>query len=295
MPSLVSVVIPTYNKPDYLEDAVDSVFGQTYSRLECIVIDDGSTDHTGQVVEKLSKKYSWLKTARKVNGGPSSARNMGLRLSSGEFVSFLDSDDVLLPDKIERQVDFLIAHPEVGLVHSDYLIVSESLQPLAGFAAEMPREMDPLDALSYRNWFNPLVALLRRTAINQIGEFDEGLDRAEDWDYWIRCAKATRVSYLAGRVALYRQHGGQISGDYARMKRACIQVAKKHFRENGKKLRAALAGVELTYARHLWKKRETLASLEALLKLGFQYRFGLHAGNVRRQREISTRSQLKPL
>jgi glycosyltransferase involved in cell wall biosynthesis len=295
IPPLVSVIIPAYNNVGYLEDAVDSVFGQTYPAMECIVIDDGSTDHTAQIIEKVSKKYPSLKTARKVNGGPSSARNMGLRMCSGDFVSFLDHDDVLLPDKISRQVDFLNAHPDVGLVHSDYLVVSKELHPLAVFAAEMPRGMDPLDALCYRNWFNPLVALVRRSLIDKIGDFDAELDGAEDWDYWIRCAKATRISYLAGPVALYRQHGGQMSRNYYRMKSACLLVAKKNFNENGRRLRLAMAAIELTYARHLWIQRQRPASLAALLKSGLQHGFGLHMGNMLRQFQIMTQSQLKPL
>lgn len=292
---LVSVVIPTYNCARFLADAVDSVFRQSYTTLECIVVDDGSTDDTNDVLAKLTAKYPLLKTIQRANGGPSAARNTGLRLCSGEFVSFVDADDVLLPDKIALQVNFLNSHPDVGLVHSDYLIVSENLQPLAVFDAEMPPEMDPIDALSYRNWFNPLVALIRRTAIDKVGEFDEEFDRAEDWDYWIRCAKITRVSYMAGPVALYRRHGGQISQDYSRMKRACIRVAKKHFRENHRNFRTAMAGIELTYAKYLWKRHEATASFRALLRFGFQHGFGLHRGDIRRQFHIINQSQLKPL
>src|SRR6202043_2887262 len=100
--------------------------------------------------------------------------------------------------------------PDVGFVYSDYFVVMENLLPSAVFSAEMPRNLDPLDAFCYRNWFNPLVTLIRRKVIDEVGDFDETLDVAEDWDYWIRCAKVARMEYLAGPVALYRQHCGQL-------------------------------------------------------------------------------------
>jgi glycosyltransferase involved in cell wall biosynthesis len=295
MPPLVSVVIPTYNCADYLGDAVESVFRQTYSRVECIVIDDGSTDQTSHILTKLSTRFPSLKTAKKRNGGLSSARNLGLRLCSGDFVSFLDADDVLLPDKIERQVGFLDIHPDVGLVYSDYLIVSENLQPLAAFVAELPRELDPLDAFCYRNWFNSLVTLIRRSLIDKVGDFDEDLVVAEDWDYWIRCAKIAPICYLDGTVALYRQHHSQLHRDHLRMRQACVQVATKSFHENRSRLRAAMAAIELTDARYFWKQRKRLASLVALLKFGLRHRLGLHGPRMLRQLQAIAHSQFKPL
>src|ERR1035438_7707365 len=139
---LVSVIIPAFNSARYLADAVESVFAQTYSEVECIVIDDGSTDHTNELLKELLKVHPGLKTARKTNGGPSSARNMGLRESTGDFISFLDADDALIPDKIERQVAFLNAHPDVGIVYGDCLIATETLRPVELYTAEMPRELE---------------------------------------------------------------------------------------------------------------------------------------------------------
>lgn len=295
VPPLVSVIIPTFNSGRYLADAVRSVFAQTYPAVECVVIDDGSTDETDDILNELLRLHPCLKTARKANGGLSSARNMGLGLCSGDLVSFLDADDVLLPDKIERQVAFLNAHPDIGFVYGDYLLVTENLQPFAFFTAEMPRGLDPLDALCYRNWFNSLVALVRRTVIDRVGNFDEELAVAEDWDYWIRCANVARISYLAGPVALYRQHQSQIHRDYSRMRLACIQVAKKNFCENRKRLRTAMAAIELTHAKHLWRQGERVSSVHALLNYAVRGRFGLQIGSILRQLQAIAQTQLKPL
>jgi len=295
MPPLVSVIIPSFNCAQYLADAVRSVFGQTYSALECVVIDDGSTDHTSDVLEELLTHYPLLKVAKKVNGGLSSARNMGLRLCSGSYLSFLDADDVLLPDKIEPQVKVFNANPEVDLVYGDYLIASEKLDALAVFVAEMPRELDPFDAFCFRNWFGPMVPLIRRRLSDKIGEFDEQLAAAEDWDYWIRCAKIARIAYLPGPVALYRQHGCQMSKNYSRMRNACIQVANKNFRWNWKKLKMAMALIELTHAKQLWRDKRRVASSAALMRYVIGGLCGLHFGCIVSQLEALRQSQLKPV
>ena len=175
MPPLVSVIIPAFNSAQYLADAVESVFAQTYSAVECIVIDDGSTDHTNELLKELLKVHPGLKIARKKNGGLSSARNMGLRECTGDFVSFLDADDVLIPDKIERQVAFLNAHPDVGIVYGDCLIATETLRPVEMYTTEMPQELEPIDALCYRNWFGVMIPLVRRTLTDRVGDFNEEL------------------------------------------------------------------------------------------------------------------------
>jgi len=293
--SLVSVIIPAFNSAQYLADAVESVFAQTYSAVECIVIDDGSTDHTQELLNDLLNLHPGLKTARKKNGGLSSARNLGMRESTGEFISFLDADDTLIPDKIERQVAFLDAHPDVGIVYGDLLIATETLRPVEMYASEMPRELETIDALCYRNWFAPMVPLVRRTVTDRIGEFDEELAAAEDWDYWIRCAKVTRISYLAGAVSLYRMHPGQMHHDYFRMRRACIQVVTKRFGDDPGRLRGAMAAIQWIHAKYLWSRQEKIATSLAVAKFAITGGFGFHVRYIAGPLEKFVKSQLKPL
>lgn len=295
MPPLVSVIIPAFNSAQYLADAVESVFAQTYSVVECIVVDDGSTDHTQELLNKLLKLHPGLKTARKTNGGLSSARNMGLRESTGDFISFLDADDVLIPDKIERQVAYLNANPDVGIVYGDCLIATETLRPMKMYTAEMPRDIEPIDALCYRNWFGVMIPLVRRTVIDRVGEFDEELASAEDWDYWIRCSKIARISYLAGAVSLYRQHSCQMHYDYFCMRRACIQVAKKQFSDNPGRLRGAMAAIQWTHAKYLWSRHHRTAAALAVVKFAVTGGFGFHVWYIAGPLEKIVKSQLKPL
>src|SRR5215831_9468158 len=112
---IVSVVIPTYNNARFLPEALDSLLGQTYRDFELIVVDDGSTDDT---LEVLKPYRHLIRYVRKENGGPASARNLGIRHASGELIAFQDADDIWLPDKLQLQVDYLREHPEVGLVFS---------------------------------------------------------------------------------------------------------------------------------------------------------------------------------
>ncbi len=115
---LVSVVVSSYNRADYVAETVESVMGQTYPKIDLIVIDDGSTDATGEVIRRYGDKVHYVWQA---NSERASARNHGLRLAKGEFIAFLDSDDLWLPEKVERDVNFLCANPRFGLVYTDYV------------------------------------------------------------------------------------------------------------------------------------------------------------------------------
>ena len=112
---LVTVVVPAYNSSAFLRQAVDSALGQTYPFVEVIVVDDGSTDGTTEVVAGYGSKIVFI---HQRNAGVAAARNTALRVARGELVAYLDADDVWDPDKVRRQVEFLAAHPECGLVHT---------------------------------------------------------------------------------------------------------------------------------------------------------------------------------
>jgi glycosyltransferase involved in cell wall biosynthesis len=293
--SLVSVIIPAFNSAQFLADAVESVFAQTYPAVECIVIDDGSTDHTQELLNELLKLHPSLKTARKTNGGLSSARNMGMLESTGDFISFLDADDAIIPDKIERQVAFLNAHPDAGLVYGDSLIATETLRPVKMYTTEMPRELETMDSLCYRNWFAPMVPLVRRTVTDRVGEFDEELAGAEDWDYWIRCAKVARIAYLPGAVSLYRIHSGQLSNNYFRNRRGGIQVVTKQFGDDPGRLRGAMASLQWTHAKYLWSRHDKIATALAVAKFAVMGGFGFHVRYIAGPLEKLVKSKLKPV
>jgi len=246
---LVSVIIPAYNSSAFLSDAVASAVRQTYGNLEIIVVNDGSTDDTGSVADQLAASDPRIVVVHRPNGGLSAARNTGLGVASGEFICFLDADDALLPEKSRQQVAFFQASPECDLVYSDHFLARASLEPIRlTVTGPPPLPFDEL--LVLRNWFPPNVPLLRASLVQRVGGFDESLQAAEDWDYWTRCAAAGRFGYSPGPVAIYRFHGGQMSRQFDRMRKAEWQVIDKHYGGCARRSRLARAARHLARAKH---------------------------------------------
>lgn len=210
--NLVSVIIPAYNAAAYVKEAVDSAIAQTYPNKEVIVVDDGSTDGTRAVLEPYIKKKA-IVYLHQENRGLAGARNTGVRSARGEFVALLDSDDIFLPDKLERQVGYLVAHPNCGVCYCD----------LWHFYDDAPGHMLKLNYIYYSgdevfprllkmNFINPLSVVVRRSEINRVGLFDETYRRSEDWEYWVRLAyHGVRFCFLPETLAKYRMHKGSLS------------------------------------------------------------------------------------
>jgi glycosyltransferase involved in cell wall biosynthesis len=236
----VSVVIPSYNAEAFLADAVQSVLRQTWRDLELVIVNDGSTDSTGALAERFREGDARVRIVEKPNGGLSSARNAGIAASSGDLICFLDADDILLPNKLERQVSFLDDFPGCDLVYSDYYIGDGELTPiwLESVRPGHPR-MDQW--LLYRNRFAPMSPLLRARLVAATGDFDQTLRAAEDWDYWIRAAQLGRFSYLPGAVGVYRVHPGQMHHDLELMRSNGRRVADKNFQRGSRNWRVLMA------------------------------------------------------
>jgi glycosyltransferase involved in cell wall biosynthesis len=206
-PGLVSVVIPTYNRAGLVRQAVESALAQTHAGVQIIVVDDGSTDSTLAALEPLRNDITYV---FQENRGRSAARNAGFALAKGEFLVFLDSDDLLPPQALENQLRFLRDHPAVDIMFGDasFLTDDGSLQPMNSCSMKL-KNADPqsfLSALLEKNRFALHTALVRRAALDE-APFDETLDALEDWDLWLRLALRGRVFRChAECVAIYRRH-----------------------------------------------------------------------------------------
>lgn len=175
----ISVVIPAYNAAPYVARAIESVLNQTVAPTEVIVVDDGSTDRTAQVVEGYEPSVRLLR--RTQNGGPAAARNSGIRATTGEWIALLDADDSWLPRKLERQLPWL-ADPAVGVVHALWTTMDDQTPPpVVGF-----------QELWERNRIIASSAVIRRSALAAVGGFDESrsLLALEDYNLWLRLALA---------------------------------------------------------------------------------------------------------
>lgn len=185
MEGLVSVIIPTYNRSAFLKEAIESVMVQTYRPIECIVVDDGSTDDTKKVVEEIAKtvdKNFKLLYIFQENSGSQVARNTGTKSSSGFFIQYLDSDDLLYPKKLEKQVCFLNEHLEVDGVFGDWEMGA-------------PGKKDFIEAWDSEDMITQLLTeriivnfsfLMRREIINKIGEWDITIKRNQEIDFQVR-------------------------------------------------------------------------------------------------------------
>lgn len=183
----VSVIIPTYNRSKLLRLTIESVLAQTYPNIEIIVVDDGSTDDTATVVAQYAERgqVTYIKQA---NQGVAAARNTGIRVASGEYLNFLDHDDLFVPTKIERQVQVLDSQPDISFVYCRYDYIDEGGSLLHRMRV-LP-EGEVLKELVCTCFVWSGAPLLRRRCLDQVGMFDTELTGADDWDMWLRIARA---------------------------------------------------------------------------------------------------------
>lgn len=207
MQPLVSVIIPAYNSEKYIVGAISSILAQTYKNLEIIIVDDGSTDSTARVVkDKINAKRYPLsaKYIHQKNGGPSAARNRGIRESKGEYIAFLDSDDIWLPEKIERQVNYCIDNSQCGLIYTGYDTCDENGIIVSKFIKKEVSKKEILKNLYLKNVISTAsTVMVRRECFDRVGYFDEALKVAEDWDMWIRILNLYDFYYINESLARY--------------------------------------------------------------------------------------------
>ncbi|MBA2848915.1 glycosyltransferase [Thermosulfuriphilus ammonigenes] len=201
MPPLVSVIIPTHNRKGFLKEAVESVLAQRYRHFELIVVDDGSTDGTEEVI----KEYPSIIYLRIPQGGVSRARNRGLEVSRGEIIAFLDSDDLWLPEKLLYQVAFFQAHP------SALICQTEEIWFRHGRRVNPRKKHRKLDGFIFFESLklclvSPSAVAMRRELFKLVGTFDEDFPVCEDYDLWLRVTSRFPV-YLLRRPLVIKRGG----------------------------------------------------------------------------------------
>jgi glycosyltransferase involved in cell wall biosynthesis len=222
----VSVIIPTYNRADLLGDAISSVLAQSYQDLEVIVADDGSTDETAAVVARFGPSVHHLALPHR--GQPAAPRNSALAVASGEYIAFLDSDDLYLPHKLALQVPLLEANPEVGVVYSNgHFFVGNPELPTGYVQDGLPTPSGAIfDDLLRGNFLSTPVVLIRHRILQRVGGYndDPALLLSEDYELWLRLAMHTQIAYVPGDVAAIRHHTQNISGDILRLRSRTIYM-----------------------------------------------------------------------
>lgn len=226
---LVSVMIPTHNRAGLVTRAIDSALAQSYAEVEVIVIDDGSTDTTRAVLAGYGDR---IRVIAQSNSGLAGARNAGLRAARGELLNFLDDDDMLLPEKLARQVAYLAEHPEVDLVLCGWQDISaEDGHVLAEFREIAVDEMLKTNLLAGNEGLLPAhVALVRRRVVEQVGLFDQSLPMREGEDYWLRVALAGfRFAMLTDVLCLYESRETGMGKNWVKLERTMPMILQKVF------------------------------------------------------------------
>jgi glycosyltransferase involved in cell wall biosynthesis len=219
----VSVIIPTYNSANWVTEAVASALGQTYPAAEIIVVDDGSTDDTSSRIAEFGSKLRYI---RKENGGVSSARNRGIEEVTGDWIAFLDADDIWHPRKLEFQAAALKARPKLGMLGTFFFSWPGTIPEVSSTWVEDFEEIG-LDDLIVRNLLGTSTIIVRTDLIRASGPFDITLRGPEDHDMWIRVARLTQVAKIRMKLAGYRHVPGSLSSNVAQMEACMSRIIKK--------------------------------------------------------------------
>lgn len=218
---LISIVIPLFNGERFIAQTLESVLAQTYRNIEVIVVDDASTDKGCEIVRHYSTEDSRLRLLLcETNfGGPARPRNIGIEASQGEFIAFVDADDVWKPHKLQTQLDFLIHNPDIDMVHSPAEIIDEhgNISPSRKqrFLSLLLRLMSPKNAIIYGNFININTLMVRQPLINRFIE-EKRLVAIEDWMFHIlNLHDGLKAATVEEALIYYRVHSASISNRHS--------------------------------------------------------------------------------
>jgi glycosyltransferase involved in cell wall biosynthesis len=263
----VTAVIPTYNRAKMVVEAVESALGQTRPPDEIIIVDDGSTDDTRHAVAHYGDRLRYI---RQDNSGPAAARNHGIRVASGDFIAFLDSDDLWVKDRLEQQLAALAVHPGLDLIFG----LEEKFAPGRQFDVREIKEQevweclnsagslvpDPFGLLLKENFIPTSSVLFRRSCIATVGPLDSTVEPAEDYEFWFRFAlQGFRFGFINAVLCRRRMHQGNIVNQWAAMAGSVAEVLRRyrdHSPAHRQRALRRLSGLHYDLGSHLLYRRE---------------------------------------
>lgn len=222
----VSVVIPTYNSEQFIRQTIDSVFNQSYHDFEVIVVDDGSSDRIDRIISSYGSRLTYI---RKKNEGISVARNTGIAQAQGEYIAFIDHDDIWLPEKLEEQMALLEDNKAIGLCFSDAYIISEGGERSRNlFKICPPHSGIVFKQLLQENFIPVLTVVVKKEVFKKIGLFNPHYKIAEDWDLFLRITKQYPVAFINRPLAEYRVHKRSFSRQRGLICLESIEIINKY-------------------------------------------------------------------
>ncbi|MGN6868370.1 MAG: glycosyltransferase family 2 protein [Solirubrobacteraceae bacterium] len=226
-----SIVMAAFNAAATVHSAIGSVLAQTIPDLELIVVNDGSTDGTAEALARVTDPR--VRILSQPNRGPAAARNAGIGQARGDYVAFLDSDDLLMPTYLERSEQTLRGTPGAGFAYTDAYVfddITGNVRRRSAMARNRPPEPPPTDRAAFllellRRNFIYVAATVPREVLERVGGFDESLKGPEDYELWLRIlVRGYGAAWIPGRQALYRKHGSQLSRNLVTMTRSLLAM-----------------------------------------------------------------------
>ncbi len=266
---LVSIVVPTYNCAAFLPSSIGSILAQTYDSYEIIVINDGSTDNTSEVLQPFMQKIRYIQLEQ--NRGGAAARNIGIRSARGKYIAFFDADDLWLPEKLQTDIGYFNRYPDVSMVCSRHINMDEHGKVFdEAPGKQLPSGNVFSQLFSEQNFVITSSVTVRKEVFEAVGVFDEELVNCQDWDLWLRIAFHFKVAGINKPLVKYRHNPHSLSKNRNSVLKYQKVVIEKAYH--------AFKGGEHGISEALYKKR--LASHYA--KVG---RYYLRTGDTRRARE----------
>ncbi len=270
----VSVIIPLYNRGQFIAQTVQSVLDQTYPNIDLIIVDDGSADNSREVLQQFADKIKLLEHPGRVNKGQSAAINLGIQSSESKYVAILDSDDLFAPEKIALQVDYLEKNQDVGLVYGNGCAIDEHGKKLYPIYEDGHQEnSDPERILMDCYFLLPNNSLVRRKVLEKVGGFDEALRSAQDHDMAIRVAEVTKLAYIDKELFYYRRHGDSISVNNATLRWnngfIILEKARRRFNYRSGVIRKRRAVLYFRLGQCLLEEKKVVFALWNFLCSGF--------------------------
>lgn len=207
----VSVIMNVYNGSSFLEDAIQSVLSQTFTNFELVIVNDGSTDQTGQILDIHKCNSRVVIVTNPVNKGIAASKNIAIRKSKGEYIALMDADDISEPDRLQKQMDYLDSHPDIGVVGAWSRVINDKGELLSEVMRPESDSVIVLWMLLRHCAMNQPTIMLRRNLVIQAGGYNEKLSVSEDYEMWTRLASITKLSNIPEYLVRYRQHDNNIS------------------------------------------------------------------------------------
>ena len=231
----ISVVIPTYNSEDFIAKTLETLYSQTYNNYEVIVSDDGSSDNTVEVVKEVFDKYGHRDNKILINTheGPGAARNKGIENASGDWISFLDSDDLWNHNKLESAAGYIFENEDIDLVCHSLIVKDGSKETLMDPSKFFNNKINPFLSIYRENSLYTSALTIKKSVLYQAGLFDNILPSAQDYDLWLRLGMINKIKmgFIVDPLTTYINRVGSISSNVETRLQCMLEISRKYYGE----------------------------------------------------------------